>query len=222
MNIFLVRHAQSQSNVDLNILKLQANMAVDLSATGIEQAKETGIFLAKHLENKDNDGCGLPVKVWNSPYNRTRQTSKIIKEQLTLNGIEFEEEESIYISERQFGLVDDVQGYHTHEMFTHEANHYSLHKKSNHDFFVRPPLGESPFDMCTRLDFFLKAILPQEECQKTHIIVSHGAAIRGLIMMHQKQKYEEYTCPNPANASVRQLEGKNYHGEIFKPTKATY
>jgi broad specificity phosphatase PhoE len=222
MNIFLVRHAQSQSNVDLNILKLQANMAVDLSEDGIIQAKETGIFLAQHLQNKTNEGCDLPVKVWNSPYNRTRRTSQIIKDELVLAGIKFEEEESIYIAERQFGLVDDVQGYHTHDRFTHEANHYKLHKKSNHDFFVRPPLGESPFDMCVRLDFFLKTVLPMEDCNKTHIVVSHGAAIRGLIMMHQKQKYEEYTCPNPANASVRQLFDKHYRGEIFKPTKSTY
>lgn len=222
MNIFLVRHAQSQSNVDLNILKLQANMAVDLSDIGIEQAKETGIFLAKHLENKNAYGSELPVKVWNSPYQRTRHTSQIIKEQLVLAGIKFEEEESIYIAERQFGLVDDVEGYHTHERFSHEANHYKLHKQTNHDFFVRPPLGESPFDMCIRLDFFLKTILQLEDCQKTHIVVSHGAAVRGLIMMHQRQKYEEYTCPNPANASVRQLYYKQYRGEIFKPTKATY
>jgi broad specificity phosphatase PhoE len=75
--------------------------------------------------------------------------------------------------------------------------------------------------MCTRLDFFLKVILPNDG-NKNHIVVSHGAAIRGLIMMHQKQKYEEYTCPNPANASVRQLVDKHYRGEIFKPTKSTY
>jgi broad specificity phosphatase PhoE len=222
MNIFLVRHAQSQSNVDLQILKMQANMAVNLSDLGLEQAKETGNYLSERFKDKNSDGYGLPIKVWNSPYNRTRQTSKIIKEQLTINGVDFEEEESIYITEREFGLVDNVEGYHTHEMFTHEANHYSLHKKTKHDYFVRPPLGESPFDMCIRLDFFLKVVLKQEECIKNHVVVSHGAAIRGLIMMHQKQKFEEYTCPNPANASVRHLVGKEYKGEIFKPTQATY
>jgi broad specificity phosphatase PhoE len=221
MNIFLVRHAQSQSNVDPNILKLQTNMAVELSEIGHAQAKETGLFLAENLKIRGNDGYGLPIKVWNSPYNRTRQTSKIIKDILRMKGIAFEEEESIHIVERQFGLVDDVVGYHTHQDFKHEANHYNLHKSSNHDFFARPPLGESPFDMCTRLDFFLKVILPNDG-NKNHIVVSHGAAIRGLIMMHQKQKYEEYTCPNPANASVRQLADKHYRGEIFKPTMTTY
>src|SRR5579875_223686 len=126
MNIFLVRHAQSQSNIDLNILKLQTNMAVDLSEVGHEQAKETGLFLANHLKDSCSDGYGQPIKVWNSPYNRTRQTSKIIKDILRMKGVEFEEEESIHIVERQFGLVDDVVGYHTHEDFKHEANHYKL------------------------------------------------------------------------------------------------
>lgn len=217
MNIFLVRHAQSESNVDPNVLKMQTNMAVSLSHTGLVQAKETAIFLANNISNASEYET---TKIWNSPYNRTRQTAKAIKEQFSDKGIPFIEEESIYIAERQFGLVDDAKNYI--EDFKHEANHYKLHKDSNHDFFARPPLGESPFDMCIRLDFFLKVILGNDNQIKNHIVVSHGAAIRGLIMMHQKQQYEEYTCPNPANASVRCLSQSSYMGEIFKPTKATY
>jgi broad specificity phosphatase PhoE len=218
MNIFLVRHAQSESNIDPNVLKMQTNMAVKLSSVGVEQATETGNFLGEYLRDKTKNG--LPVKVWNSPYNRTRQTSELIKGRLGLNFVKFVEEESIYIAERQFGLVDDAKDYQND--FKHEISHYNLHKDSKHDFFARPPLGESPFDMCIRLDFFLKTILASETDIENHIVVSHGAAIRGLIMMHQKQKYEEYTCPNPANASVRHLVDDKYLGEIFRPTKATY
>lgn len=216
MNIYLVRHAQSQANVDLNVLKLKTNVAVHLSSIGNEQAKETGWFLANHFLLSPNQS---EVKVWNSPYNRTRETAEHIKGALNTAKIPFEEEESIYIAERQFGLVDDVHDYHKY--FEHEAKHYDLHKQSNHDFFARPPLGESPFDMCMRLDFFLRTVLANESHIDNHVIVSHGAAIRGLILMHQKQKYEEYNCPNPYNASVRLISEEKYIGEIFKPSKIT-
>lgn len=218
MNIFFVRHAQSQSNVDVNVLKLQTNVSVNLSEIGLAQGKETGEFLSEFLTsaNLEKDG----IKVWNSPYERTRQTSQIIKDVFTNKSLNFTEEESIYISERQFGLVDDVHEYDKH--YAHESKHYKLHKEHKHDFFARPPLGESPYDMCMRLDFFLRTVLNNESEIKNHIVVSHGAAIRGLILMHQKQKYEEYNCPNPANASVRMVQGQIYKGEIFCPTEKTF
>jgi broad specificity phosphatase PhoE len=221
MDIFLVRHAQSQSNVDPNILKIQTNMAINLSPIGIEQATETGFFLADYIINSNNNPIKpITVKVWNSPYNRTRQTAQLIKEQLSQKNHNILSQESIYISERQFGLVDDVEDYH--QKFKHEDKHYQLHKESNHDFFARPPLGESPFDMCLRLDFFLKKFIANDKTAEQHIVVSHGAAIRGLIMMHQNQTYEEYTAPNPPNASVRLLNDSFYIGEIFKPKQSTF
>ncbi len=220
MNIFLVRHAQSKANVDVNVLKQKTNVAVELTDTGLQQAKETGSFIVSYLDNLTEGGKtnGL-VKIWNSPYQRTRETTSHIKDEFKNFGYLFEEEESIYLSERQFGLVDDANKYHEH--FPHEISHYNLHKKHNHDFFARPPLGESPFDMCMRLDFFLRNVLENEKHIHNHIVVSHGAAIRGLILMHQKQKYEEYNCPNPYNASIRLISDSSYIGEIFKPSKVT-
>ncbi len=213
MNIFLVRHAQSESNVDVKALHIKTNMAIDLSPLGQKQALETGLYMSEYMK-------GETIKVWNSPYNRTRQTAKAITDALSMKGLSFTEEESIYLAERQFGLVDDVDRYE--EKFPLEDKHYQLHKEHAHDFFVRPPLGESPFDMCTRLDFFIKSVLAQDSHIENHIIVSHGAAIRGFIMMHQKDKYETYTSKNPANASVRLIEGTSYKGEIFVPSTASY
>ncbi|NCQ52364.1 phosphoglycerate mutase family protein [archaeon] len=217
MNIFLVRHAQSLSNVNHEVLKLNTNMSIRLSSIGEVQAKETGDFFSNHfILNKSQK---TDIKIWNSPYHRTRQTSQEIKNSFNAKNIKFSEEESIYISERQFGLVDDVVDYNTH--FQHESKHFNLHRKSNHDFFARPPLGESPFDMCMRLDFFLKTILANESNIENHIVVSHGAAIRGLIMMQQKHKYETFTCPNPYNASVRLIADDIYHNQIFCPSNIT-
>lgn len=208
--IFLVRHAQSESNEDPRVLIGKTNIGVHLTPKGVLQAREVGLALAEyHKETKES------IKVWNSPYFRTRETSKFIKESLIQAGISFDEEESIYICERQFGLLDDnEEAYLTHAK---EHNHYKLHANSKHDFWARPPLGESPFDMCLRLDSFIRTVL-NEKPYDNHVIVSHGAAIRGFITMKQKLSFEEYTAmPNPHNASISLIDGEEYKGVVFIP-----
>ena len=208
--IFLVRHAQSESNADLKVLINKTNIAINLTETGVLQAREVGLELAKyHNESKET------IKIWNSPYFRTRETAHYIKESLKQSNISYAEEESIYICERQFGLLDDNQdSKHTH---IKEHNHYMLHVDYKHDFWARPPLGESAFDMCLRLDNFIRTVM-FEKHYDNHIIVSHGAAIRGFITMKQKISFEKYTAmPNPHNASVSLIDGEEYKGVVFTP-----
>lgn len=208
--IFLVRHAQSESNEDPRVLIGKTNIGVHLTQKGVMQAREVGFALTEyHRDTKET------IKVWNSPYYRTRETAKFIKESLTNAGISFDQEESIYICERQFGLLDDNEEAH----LTHvkEHNHYKLHANSKHDFWARPPLGESPFDMCLRLDNFIRTIL-FEKHYDNHVIVSHGAAIRGFITMKQKLSFEEYSnMSNPHNASISLIDGEEYKGVVFIP-----
>lgn len=208
--IFLVRHAQSESNADPRVLIGKTNIGVHLTDTGILQAREVGIGLAQYLnETKES------IKIWNSPYFRTRETAQHIKESLKNANISYAEEESIYICERQFGLLDDNQdSQNTH---VKEHNHYKLYADNKHDFWVRPPLGESPFDMCLRLDNFIRTVM-FEKPYDNHVIVSHGAAIRGFITMKQKFAFEQYTAmPNPYNASISLIDGDEYKGVVFTP-----
>jgi broad specificity phosphatase PhoE len=212
MNIFLVRHAQSNSNVDNSVLHTSTNMSITLTDKGILQAKETGAFLADKIHTQGG------IKIWNSPYERTRQTAKIIKDAFKGKKI-FASEEHINLAERQFGLIDNVASYM--DDYPHEVSHYNLHKEAQQEFFVRPPLGESAYDMCLRLDFFLRCILPSS-VEKQHIIVTHGAAMRGLLMMSQKKPYEWYNeQKNPLNASVHAIIDGLYRGEVFTPSEKT-
>lgn len=212
MNIFLVRHAQSNANVDNTVLHNMTNMNVTLTENGLIQAKETGEFLSQNIRSQGG------IKIWNSPYERTRQTAKIIKDSFRGKAI-FASEESIYLSERQFGLIDNIASYN--EDYKNELEHYNLHREARQEYFVRPPLGESPFDMCLRLDAFLKMILASS-IESQHIIVTHGAVIRGLIMMSQKKNYEWYNeQPNPFNASVHGIIEGVYKGQVFAPQEKT-
>lgn len=223
-SLYIIRHAQSLSNVDFEILRSQTNMSVNLSEVGLQQIEETSHFMIDLFKGSFSENIRKkPIKVWNSPYERTRKTANILKEKFKINNIFFKEEESIYLSERQFGLVDNVLDYQKSHPYEYE--HYILHEKSNHNYFVRPPLGESPFDMCMRLDFFLKNYIEKED-NYDHIIITHGACVRGLIMMSQGLKYEDYMkLKNPLNASVYKIDlsknHKNYQ-KIFEPSVVSF
>lgn len=212
MDLYLIRHAQSHANVNYNLLRKETNIGIELTPIGQQQALESANFLAKQAFDK-------PVKIWISPYTRTRLTAQSIYESLSCQ-FACEQEESIHIAERQLGLVDDVSNYE--ENYPYEYAHYQLHTKNKHEYFVRPPLGESAFDMSLRLEFFLRVVLAAPEEQgKTHIVVTHGACVRGLITAACKQPYEYYmSLANPANASICQVKNKQ-HDYIFIPSMRT-
>lgn len=212
--IYLVRHAQSESNVNVYELQKTPNPSIKLTQAGIEQANQTGVFLRHSDFNR--------AIVWNSPYARTRQTAQIIKDQMKKE-LNIVEKESIYLSERQFGLVDDAKDYRHHHKDA--VNHYKLHTETKTKFFVRPPLGESPYDMCLRLDTFIKMYI-ENSSEDLHILVSHGAAIRGILMMTLGWPFETYEDePNPLNASARLITFENNkwtdHGYVFNPSEKT-
>lgn len=222
-SIYLVRHAQSESNVDSKLLFNQTNMSVKITDIGYKQLDENSDFLVKYFNelpqnNIFSENQTPTIKVWNSPYERTRITANGIKDKFIKNNIPFSESESLYICERQFGLIDNNHQYS--ETHTKELEHYNLHREFKHDFWARPPLGESPFDMCLRLDYFLKTILNNDD-NEHHIIVSHGAAIKGLILLYMNLNYESYSTLDYANNCSITLLSNNNFKLIFKPSIVT-
>lgn len=222
--LYFIRHAQSQANADPTVLKQKTNIGICLTHTGVTQAAQAALAMEEEVVNFSDDEI---LKVWNSPYDRTRETANILKQHLRTCGIDFLEEESIYLSERQFGIVDDAPDYR----LTHSAeySHYMLHKQAKQDFFARPPLGESPFDVCLRIDFFLKTILgaqsidPKSGKRIRHALVFHGAAIRAAVVMRLSKNYEFYNeILNPVNASITKItaDGELFY-EWFKPSIIT-
>lgn len=221
MNLYLVRHAQSHANLNPYTLRETPNPRITLTDLGNEQAIETGIFLSKIFKDENKK----TLKIFVSPYTRTRETYENIANQLSNEKITFDKAEDISIVERQFGLVDDCEHYvHEH---TKEWGHYQLYKKFDCDFFARPPLGESPFDLTTRIESFIHNRLLSNNQHKNVIIVSHGAAIRSFLTVLNKWEYENYFIEkNPPNSSVRFLNVKSVddvidNGYLFKPSSDT-
>lgn len=211
-NVFLIRHAQSQANIDSSILQTISNQKVALTNTGLNQVEQTANFLLNY--NNYNNSNAI---VWHSPYKRTRDTANKIYETLKINNVfaNIEIKENILISERQLGLIEFSQNYK--EKYKEELKFYNMNKNYGDDFFIKPPLGESPFELSLRVNSFLNEKIKNNN--KVHIIVSHGAAIKAINIMYRDLAYEKYSIDNPFNASVIDL--VNNYTEIFCPNPKT-
>jgi broad specificity phosphatase PhoE len=86
-------------------------------------------------------------------------------------------------------------------------------------FYARCPLGESRFDVATRVSqifsqFFYDA---QTKGIRDIIVVSHGVTIRAFVMMFMQYTPEWMEVEaNPNNCSIRLLQGKHDRGTIYE------
>ena len=182
MRILLVRHGQSQANVNKRILLERPDHDIGLSDLGHEQAKK----VARWLHNKLL-GAQHSVRLWNSPYFRARQTAGYIGteiEDMSLGRGEFTSREEIAFAEQQFGLFDGVYDDELAQKFPLEYAHYKKCEDFEGKFWARMPLGESRFDVAIRVKNTFGTLVRDADRHniQTHIIVCHGVTARAFVM----------------------------------------
>jgi broad specificity phosphatase PhoE len=182
--IYLIRHGESQANVDKRLHLNLPDHEIALSSRGIDQAKEA----ARQLRNKFTSVYGYSwahMTLWNSPYRRTRDTAKIIYDTLYEQGHDLINyhahvhcKENIFLCEQQFGLFDGLEDNEIEAKFPAEYKTWNLCKRFNGKFWARYPMGESPFDAAIRISQSFDTFK-----QGNNIIVAHGAVIKLFLMM---------------------------------------
>src|SRR5262245_15247634 len=100
LRLFLVRHGQSEANLDTSVNARLPDHRIELSAEGHRQAAEAGTWLAQTLASSRR------VRILCSPYTRTRQTSAGIEAALEKTNVRFDKREAIELRELSFGLFD--------------------------------------------------------------------------------------------------------------------
>ena len=214
MKIFLIRHGESMQNTKENYQIGLPDHQVYLSDKGKMEAKEAGIFLKKYLEenNIDIDNATL----WVSPYERTRETARIINEEIKINNIK----EDITLIEQRYGLFSDKEISLIKEMYPEEFKFYDNYWQNNGKFYAKMPQGESPMDVALRTKLFLDTIF--RDNNDPLFVVSHGATIKTIIMNFFHFSPEWYNNePNMANCAIRLIDRENMiKGEyIYKGPK---
>ena len=217
MRIVLVRHGESQGNVDPSIHARMADHAIPLSDRGRDQAREAG----RRVDTFYRDLFGAPdaappIRLWTSPYRRTRETAELLREHAGrwLGDVR----EHVLLCEQQFGVFDGVPDEELPHRFPTEWEYYDRCCRFGGKFWARMPLGESRFDVSQRVHqafgtFHRDAV---EDGIMDLVVICHGVTLRAFVMMwcHLSPEWFEGE-KNPNNAAIRLLDAAGDHGYLF-------
>ena len=216
MRILLVRHGESLGNVDPSIHATIADHAVPLSERGREQAREVGKTIARYYEKTLGDERPH-VRLWVSPYRRTRETA----DEIAAHAAPWitDRVEHILLCEQQFGLFDGVPEDELPKRFPQQFEYYDMQCRFGGKFWARMPQGESRFDVAKRIHQAFGTFHRDVEDHDIRelIVICHGVTLRAFVMMwcHLSPEWFEAE-PNPANCAVRVIDTRDDRGYMFE------
>lgn len=195
--IFIVRHCQSKGNADKEIYKDTPDYTVELTELGHQQAIQTGKKIAQII------GPNQIVQFYVSPFWRTRQTFLHIAEEFPAQNVKYYED--LRLIEQEWGQ----------DMVARTGIHWEREKARDiygHTYY-RFEEGESCADVYGRKSDFLNTMFrdfEKEDFPRNVVIVTHGMAMRVLIMRWFHASVEEFeTWANPRNGEYLLLERAN-------------
>lgn len=173
--IVIIRHGQSQANIDKGMYEHTPDHLVNLTELGKEQCIKTGVKLNELLANKN-------VTVWSSPYNRARQTTELIASELKSN-IKYKEDPRL--REQDWG-----------NFYTEDEARLKYEDRKRHSyFFYRIENGESGADVYDRISTFLETLyrdFSQDNWTDSLVISTHGITALVFLMRYFHWSYEQY------------------------------
>jgi broad specificity phosphatase PhoE len=219
MRILLVRHGESLGNVDPLVHATTADHAVPLSERGHDQARKAGTYVADYLDRHVDRRVGAErphIRLWVSPYHRTRQTADAMVE--TSRGWVTDRVEHILLCEQQFGLFDGVPEAELLVRFPREFAYYDMQCRFGGKFWARMPQGESRFDVAKRIHQAFGTFHRDAAEHGIHdiVVICHGVTLRAFVMMwcHLSPEWLEAEA-NPHNCAIRLIENGIDRGYVF-------
>lgn len=192
--IILIRHGESQGNVDWNIYYKIPDYAIYLTDKGIQQAKEVGQKIKDIIQWEDY--C-----IYYSPYFRARQTKDEALKNLGSSFCSFQREEPRIREQEYSGRLRD--GRHDDD---------SARDKYG-KFFFRMHGGESGADVYDRVSDFIGTLnrdFEKENYPENCLIFAHGMTNRLFIMRWLHISIETFEkWRNPRNGEMYILELQN-------------
>lgn len=223
LNLYLLRHGQTEGNVQRSLYREKADHSILLTPLGVEQATAAGVFLAERLaQEKENspDTFGK-VRVWFSPYYRARQTAGLVLRQLARildpRSILISYREEPFLMEQMAGLFDGLDEAQYLELHPDASKHYSKHVRYNGRAYAKSPMGESRLDVVIRTKHVFGTIVDD---YRTHnirhvIVVNHGVTLRAFLMGWMRYSPEWLDAEkNPGNCWIRHLYGSRSTGYV--------
>ncbi|ESL07684.1 glycerolphosphate mutase [Trypanosoma rangeli SC58] len=209
--LLLVRHGESEANVDRTLYSKMPDWKIPLTERGRAQALDCGRRLRNIIKNEK-------LYIYYSPYIRTQQTLEEIRKSLEESQVQGEREDE-RLREQEIGNFQPLEEM---DRTWSERNEFGR-------FYYRFPGGESSVDVGDRVSTFFDSLfrerlelyslsamgpdgpltLPEEDDQNV-VIISHGLLIRLFIARWFYVPVEAFeTMRNPPNCSIVVLERRD-------------
>jgi len=163
--IILVRHGQSEGNVNPAVYMDVYDHDIQLTEQGKQEAQEVGRLLSKFISKEMN--------VYISPYTRTRQTWREIRAHIQ------DRELSEFLEPRI------IEQEHTKFKDNEERKKMFAQQKRKGKFWYRFMHGESGFDVDARVTSFIEALAINKHVHKEEkdtIVIAHDIVIKCFLM----------------------------------------
>ncbi|KAL6963407.1 hypothetical protein U1Q18_044447 [Sarracenia purpurea var. burkii] len=211
--IVLVRHGQSEGNVDESVYTRVADPKIGLTAKGIGEAEESGRRIREMIEGDEEDDWKVYFYV--SPYRRTLETLRNLAKAFDRCRIAGVREEP-RLREQDFGNFQD------REQMKIDKSLRAVYGR----FFYRFPNGESAADVYDRITGFRETLRadidigrfqpPGEQSPNMNVvIVSHGLTLRVFLTRWYKWTVDQFEgLTNMANGDMIVME-RGYGGRYY-------
>ncbi|XP_061349495.1 phosphoglycerate mutase-like protein AT74 [Gastrolobium bilobum] len=187
--IILMRHGESQGNLDTSAYTTTPDHSIQLTSNGIAQARHAGVNLRRVMAAGE---CSPDWRVYFyvSPYARTRSTLREVGRSFSKKRIIGVREES-RIREQDFG---NFQVKERMKIIKQQRERFGR-------FFYRFPEGESAADVYDRVSSFFESLWRDIDMNRLHhdpsndlnlVIVSHGLTSRIFLMKWFKWTAEQF------------------------------
>lgn len=189
--ILLIRHGESEGNVEKSVYGRKPDYALRLTDRGRAQAREAGTRLRALVGDE-------PVMAYVSPLFRTRETFKGILEAFPEGQVRHREDPRL--REQEWGHLRSLE----------ECERVDAERDAYGTFYFRIPDGESAADVYDRVSDFLDTFhrdIQKPEFPPNALLVTHGMTIRLFLMRWFHYTVEDFeTLKNPPNCAVVELE----------------
>ena len=198
--ILFLRHGESEGNVDETLFEKKPDHLMALTPRGVEHAQEAGQRIREIVQ-------GGKVRVYVSPYLRTRQTLK----ELRIGDLVDRAGEEPRLREQEWGNLWDRQAISAQKLVRNDYGH----------FFYRFMHGESGADVYDRVSSFLETLhrdFERPNAPPNVLLVTHGMTMRLFAMrwFHWSVEYFE-SLHNPGFCEIKTLALKPGGYELETP-----
>jgi broad specificity phosphatase PhoE len=200
--IIIIRHAESEGNVDSRAYSYLPDPQVPLTPKGWRQALEAGENIRLVAEKKGGPGSDIGrMFFYTSPYLRSKQTYEGVAQAFAPDEIAGVQEE-VQLREQDFGNFQDAEG----------KQREKAERLRFGRFFYRFPNGESGADVYDRMTLFEDHLVRDINAGRfagdsSLVLLTHGLAARVFLMRWFHWTVDQFMrVYNPPNAAPIVLE----------------